>query len=227
MENFKLNLSKFKELQKILHDGKNLGIDLMDVINKVNSIITTLSSDEINIALIGSFSDGKTSAVAGLLGEVLDNMNIDQDESSDELTIYNYKTLGKNFKIVDTPGLFGYKEKEIEGKDVKFSDLTVRYLSEAHIIIYVCDAVNPLKNSHVDTIKYIMVDLKKLDSTIFVINKMDEAGYDLTDEDDFKRGESIKIQTMQKRLKESLSVVMMMFANYTSCVFLQIQKEKE
>lgn len=206
MENRKLNLKRFCALRNILETGKSLDLDLSETVKKLEKVIETISSGEVNIALIGSFSDGKTSAIAGLLGEVLSNMKIAADESSDEITIYLYHTQEKKFRIVDTPGLFGTKEKEIEGKDIRFSDITIKYLSEAHIIIYVCDAVNPLKDSHVDTIKYIMQDLNKLASAIFVINKMDEAGYDLTDEVDFNRGKRIKMDTLKNRIKESLSL---------------------
>lgn len=198
--------SRFNRLREIIQKGSSMGIELTGVLKKINNVLDTINSSEINIALIGSFSDGKTSAIAGLFGEVLSNMKIAADESSDEISIYRYNALGKNFRIVDTPGLFGTKEKEIEGKEVRFSDITTKYLSEAHVVIYVCDAVNPLKESHAGTIRHIMRDLGKLESSIFVINKMDEAGYDLTDEADFKRGKEIKIATLKERLKESLNL---------------------
>lgn len=198
--------SRFNRLREIIQNGSSMGIELTSVLKKINNVLDTINSGEINIALIGSFSDGKTSAIAGLFGEVLSNMKIAADESSDEISIYRYNALGKNFRIVDTPGLFGTKEKEIEGKEVRFSDITTKYLSEAHVVIYVCDAVNPLKESHAGTIRHIMRDLGKLESSIFVINKMDEAGYDLTDEADFKRGKEIKIATLKERLKESLNL---------------------
>lgn len=155
---------------------------------------------------MGSFSDGKTSAIAGLLGRLEDNMKIDNDESSDELTVYRPKDLKKGFKIIDTPGLFGTKEREIDGKNVKFSELTERYISEAHIIIYVCDAVVPLKDSHVEIIRRIMRDYHKLDNTIFVINKMDEAGYDLRDEHDYSNGCKIKKENLISRLRSTISL---------------------
>lgn len=155
---------------------------------------------------MGSFSDGKTSAIAGLLGRLEDNMKIDNDESSDELTIYRPKDLKKGFKIVDTPGLFGTKEREINGQNIKFSEITERYISEAHIIIYVCDAVAPLKESHVEIIRRVMRDYHKLDNTIFVINKMDEAGYDLLDEYDFNNGCKIKKENLISRLRSTINL---------------------
>lgn len=206
MENSEQLCIKFENLKAILQECADLGLDIVDLLKKVDDVIKTISGNEINIALVGSFSDGKTSAIAGLLGKKLSNMKIALDESSDEINVYLCNALNKRFRIIDTPGLFGAKEKEIDGKNVKFSDLTTKYISEAHIVIYVCDARNTLKDSHVDAIKYIMCDLQKLQSSIFVINKMDEAGYDLADEYDFSYGKEIKISALKKRLKDSLNL---------------------
>lgn len=209
MEEFDIlskRINKLMSLKRLLESGLGSIPELQTYIDKVNSIISNVKDDEISVVLLGSFSDGKTSAIAGLLGRLEDNMKIDNDESSDELTVYRPKDLKKGFKIVDTPGLFGTKEKEINGKDVKFSQITERYISEAHIIIYVCDAVVPLKESHVEIIKRIMRNYHKLDNTIFVINKMDEAGYDLLDADDFSRGCEIKKANLISRLRDSINL---------------------
>ena len=135
--------------------------------SKIESIRSAIKDGIVRIVLLGSFSDGKTTAIAGLLGRLEDTMKIDSDESSDELKVYRPLGLKKGFEIVDTPGLFGTKEKEVNGENIKFSDITKRYISEAHIIIYVCDAVNPLKDSHVGVIKWVLRDLGKLSKTIF------------------------------------------------------------
>ena len=82
-------MNSFEELKKLLEQGVSLGLNLKDQIKKVEHVINSLNSDTIRIVLLGSFSDGKTSVVAGMLGKVLDNMKIDIDESSDELTFYN------------------------------------------------------------------------------------------------------------------------------------------
>lgn len=209
MEEFNITskkLSKLTSLKRLLESGLSCIPELQTYIDKVNSIINTVNDGEISVVLLGSFADGKTSAIAGLLGRLEDNMKIDSDESSDELTVYRPKDLKKGFKIVDTPGLFGTKEKEINGKNVKFSEITESYISEAHIIIYVCDAVVPLKESHVEIIRRIMRDYHKLDNTIFVINKMDEAGYDLLDADDFTRGREIKKANIISRLRSTINL---------------------
>lgn len=199
-------VKKFEHLKSILQDGLNLNLDLNDVLKKVESVIETINNDVISIALIGSFSDGKTSTIAGLLGRMEDTMKIDTDESSDELKVYRPLGLKQGFEIIDTPGLFGTKEKEIDGKDVRFSEITERYLSQAHIILYLTGAVVPIKDSHSDVLKHILRDLNKLDSTIFVINKMDEAGIDLLDKDDFNHGASIKRDTITKRLQQTIEL---------------------
>lgn len=209
MEEFNVTskrLEKLTSLKSLLQKGIEYIPELQAYMGKIDSMLNTIKDGEISVVLLGSFSDGKTSAIAGLLGRLEDNMKIDNDESSDELTIYRPKDLKKGFKIVDTPGLFGTKEREIDGKNVKFSQITERYISEAHIIIYVCDAVVPLKDSHVEIIRRIMRDYHKLDNTIFVINKMDEAGYDLLDEYDFNNGSKIKKENLVSRLRSTINL---------------------
>lgn len=209
MQEFKFgaDLGKsLKKLNELIEEGMSYGIDLSSIKEKIESVKRSVGDGIIRIVLLGSFADGKTSAVAGLLGRLEDTMKIDIDESSDELTIYRPAGLKKGFEIVDTPGLFGTKEREIDGRNIKYSDITKNYLSEAHIVIYVCDAVTPLKDSHVPIIKWIMRDLNKLSSTIFVINKMDEAGYDLTDEEDFANGTTIKKNNLISRLRNAINL---------------------
>lgn len=209
MEEFNISskkLQKLSALKTLLQSGVEYIPELQAYLSKIDSIVNTIKDGEISVVLLGSFSDGKTSAIAGLLGRLEGNMKIDNDESSDELTIYRPKDLKKGFKIIDTPGLFGTKEREIDGQNIKFSEITERYISEAHIIIYVCDAVVPLKESHVEIIRRVMRDYHKLDNTIFVINKMDEAGYDLLDEYDFNNGCKIKKENLISRLRSTINL---------------------
>jgi len=209
MEQFDLkgkNSHTLKSLETMISRGMELGLDLKALLAKIESIKQMIDDGIVRIVLLGGISDGKTSTIAGLLGRLEDTMKIDEDESSDELEVYRPNGLKKGFEIVDTPGLFGTKEKELDGRNVKFSDITKKYLSEAHIIIYVCDAVTPLKDSHVPVIKWIMRDLNKLDSTIFVINKMDEAGYDLTDTEEYESGTSIKKENLKLRLRDTINL---------------------
>lgn len=199
-------INNLEELKSILNEGLELGLELNYLLKKIDNVIETIESNDISIALIGSFSDGKTSTIAGMLGKLEDTMKIDTDESSDEITVYKPLGLKNGFKIIDTPGLFGTKEKELDGKDVRLSEITERYLSEAHIILYITGAVVPIKESHSSILKHILRDFNKLKSTIFVINKMDEAGIDLLDDDDFKFGSQTKQKTLVERLKQTIDL---------------------
>ena len=140
------NCNDLHFLKKLIEEGEKLGLDFSSLEKKINEYINNKEIGTIKIVLLGSFSDGKTTAIAGLLGKLESNMKIDEDESSDELSVYHIDTLGKQYEIVDTPGLFGTKEKEVDGVNVKFSEITERYISEAHIVIYVCNSVNTLKD---------------------------------------------------------------------------------
>ena len=210
METFEFDKSKMRgkltELLSILELGRNMELDLSEAIDKLSRIIKQLDDEVIRIVLLGSFSDGKTSAIAGLLGRLEDSMKIDQDESSDELTIYRPQGLKQGFEIVDTPGLFGTKEKEVNGKTLKYSEITEKYISEAHMVIYVCDAVTPLKESHGEIMRLVMRKFKKLEASIFVINKMDEAGVDMLDKVDYDRMRQTKIRNLTKRLQETIDL---------------------
>ena len=88
-----------------------MNIDCSEDIQKIKEAIKMIEQDKITVVLVGAFSDGKTSVIAGWLNEEKSNMKIDSDESSDELCVYHPLSFPKNCEIVDTPGLFGNKEK--------------------------------------------------------------------------------------------------------------------
>lgn len=191
-------------LTQLLAEGEELGLDVSLLKEKL-ARYTNDKNQTIKIVLLGSFSDGKTSVIAGLLGQLEENMKIDSDESSDELAIYRTEALGAQFEIVDTPGLFGTKEKEVDGKNVRFSEITEHYISEAHIVMYVTNATNTLKDSHKEIIKRVLRDYNKLENTIFVINKMDEEA-NINDEEAFAEKETIKRGTFVERLKQVIDL---------------------
>ena len=187
-------------LKDIVYKLNDVGIDSVDVLQKIENAIVNINNDTLRIALLGAFSDGKTSVIAGWLGQVMNNMIIDSNESSNELAIYKPDNLPEKCEIVDTPGLFGDKERlDDRGNTIQYSDITRKYISEAHLIFYVVDAVNPLKESHKDTVQWVLRDLNKLSSTIFIINKMDEVA-DLRDEDEFEERSKIKKDNLLGKL---------------------------
>ena len=105
-------LDKIEKLRNSIYQLKEIGFENEDSIKKLEDTVNAVNNNKLSIALVGSFSDGKTSVIAGWLGEKLDNMKIDSDESSDQLEIYIPKSLPEKCEIIDTPGLFGDKEKE-------------------------------------------------------------------------------------------------------------------
>ncbi|MBR4926504.1 MAG: 50S ribosome-binding GTPase [Prevotella sp.] len=207
------NIERLRQLQSIVEQGQELGLELSDVAEKIKSAIRSARAGKTRIVMLGSFSDGKTSAVAGMLGELHDSMKIDVAESSDEITVFHLDVppqggieRGPSYEIVDTPGLFGTKEKEIDGQQIRCSEITRRYISEAEVVVYVCDAVLPLKDSHKESLRLVLRDFKKLPVTIFGINKMDEAGTDMNDEEDYQERAAVKRETLAQRLTDTLEL---------------------
>lgn len=198
--------NKLVALETILSSNEDLDIDILPLKKKVHDVIESLQTDTVKIVMLGSFSDGKTSTVAGLLGKLEDNMKIDPDESSDDLVVYRPSSLKKGFEIVDTPGLFGTKEKEIDGSSIRFSEITERYISEAHIIMYVTHAVNPIKDSHIPILMKVIKDYGKIDSLVIVLNRMDETGIDMSDDEDYEDMKSIKVANVKNRLQSSVGL---------------------
>ncbi|BDC80824.1 TPA: GTP-binding protein [Aeromonas hydrophila] len=198
-------LKGLEQLRAVLHELGEMGADVGSELQKIDSAVQAVESDVLRIALLGAFSDGKTSVIAAWLGKIMADMNIDMDESSDRLAIYSPEGLPEKCEIVDTPGLFGDKEKSVDGEQVMYEDLTKRYISEAHLILYVVDATNPLKESHYDIVKWVLRDLNKLSSTIFVINKMDEVT-DLTEQVLFDAQATIKKDNLKGKLQRAANL---------------------
>lgn len=198
-------LKGLEQLRAVLDELGEMGADVGSELHKIDSAVQAVESDVLRIALLGAFSDGKTSVIAAWLGKIMADMNINMDESSDRLAIYSPEGLPEKCEIVDTPGLFGDKEKSVDGEQVMYEDLTKRYISEAHLILYVVDATNPLKESHNDIVKWVLRDLNKLSSTIFVINKMDEVT-DLTEQLLFDAQATIKKDNLKGKLQRAANL---------------------
>ncbi|ADH97757.1 LeoA/HP0731 family dynamin-like GTPase [Salisediminibacterium selenitireducens] len=185
-----------KRLMGFLEDGERFGITLdQSVINKIQSAINTVETDILKVALIGGFSEGKTS-IAAAWSEKYDtsSMIISQSESTDNVNIYKLD----DFELIDTPGLFGFKETEDRQR---FNDLTKKYVSEANLIIYVMNPNNPIKESHKEDLTWLFKDLNLLPRTVFVISRFDEEA-DLEDEDDFNERFYTKRENILSRLND-------------------------
>lgn len=211
-ENQKRNQENLEKLLDFIHTGEKYGIKIEKSFKaKINSAIQSVADQKLKVALVGGFSEGKTSIAAAWIERLDKSMNIDHQESSDAVKIYD---IDNEIELVDTPGLFGFKEKIADsGKDSdkieRYKDITKKYVSEAHLILYALNPSNPIKESHKDDLNWLFRTLNLLSRTIFVISRFDEEDYN-------KRFETKK-ENIQNRLndliflsekeKEGLSIV--------------------
>ena len=118
-------LALLDKLRVFLEQGAALGVNIdPTLLSKLEHASQNLAKDKLKIALIGGFSEGKTSIAAAWM-ERLDksSMNISQQESSNEVKVYE---VDDNFVLIDTPGLFGFKEQynaDINAME-KYKDIT-------------------------------------------------------------------------------------------------------
>ncbi len=162
-----------------------------------------VAGQKLKVALVGGFSEGKTSIAAAWIDRLDESMKIDHQESSDEVKIYD---IDNEMELVDTPGLFGFKEKITDsGKIEHYKDITKKYISEAHLILYALNPSNPIKESHKDDLNWLFRTLNLLSRTIFVISRFDEEA-DIEDEEDYNKRFKIKKENIQNRLNNLISL---------------------
>ncbi|GAA9705203.1 50S ribosome-binding GTPase [Helicobacter pylori] len=208
LEQFKKNQKKNQEILKKLldfvHTGEKYGIKVEESLKaKINSAIQSATDQKLRVALVGGFSEGKTSIAAAWIDRLDESMKIDHKESSDEVKIYN---IDNEMELVDTPGLFGFKVKKHDnGKIERYKDITKKYVSEAHLILYVLNPSNPIKESHKDDLNWLFRTLNLLSRTIFVISRFDEEA-DIEDEEDCNKRFKIKKENIQSRLNDLISL---------------------
>jgi len=179
-----------------LQKGKQFGIEIDDkLIEKVKYGIDSTGEEKLKVALIGGFSEGKTS-IAAAWSEHYDKstMKISQSESSNEIVFYSLDDID----LIDTPGLFGFKENEDKQK---YKDITKKYVSEAHLVLYVMNPNNPIKESHKEELIWLFKDLNILKRTVFVLSRFDEE-VDIEDDEDYERGQAIKKENILGRLRD-------------------------
>ncbi|NHA53211.1 labile enterotoxin output A [Helicobacter pylori] len=208
LEQFKKNQKRNqKNLQKLLdfvHTGEEYGIKVEESLkDKIHNAMENVAGQKLKVALVGGFSEGKTSIAAAWIERLDESMKIDHQESSDEVKIYD---IDNEIELVDTPGLFGFKEKITDsGKIERYKDITKKYISEAHLILYAFNPSNPIKESHKDDLNWLFRTLNLLFRTIFVISRFDEEA-DIEDEEDYNKRFKIKKENIQNRLNELISL---------------------
>ncbi|MBY8951586.1 50S ribosome-binding GTPase [Pseudomonas carnis] len=197
-------LALLDKLRVFLEQGAALGVNIdPTLLSKLEHASQNLANDKLKIALIGGFSEGKTSIAAAWM-ERLDksSMNISQQESSNEVKVYE---VDDNFVLIDTPGLFGFKEQynaDINAME-KYKDITRKYVSEAHLVLYVMNSTNPIKDSHKDDLNWLFRTLDLLPRTVFVLSRFDEVA-DVEDEASYAQHLQVKRNNVESRLRESI-----------------------
>ncbi|RVZ43690.1 LeoA/HP0731 family dynamin-like GTPase [Helicobacter pylori] len=193
-----------KKLLDFVHIGEEYGIKVEESLkDKIHNAMENVAGQKLKVALVGGFSEGKTSIAAAWIDRLDESMKIDHKESSDEVKIYN---IDNEIELVDTPGLFGFKEKITDsGKIERYKDITKKYISEAHLILYALNPSNPIKESHKDDLNWLFRTLNLLSRTIFVISRFDEEA-DIEDEEDYNKRFEIKKENIQNRLNELISL---------------------
>ncbi|GAA9337604.1 50S ribosome-binding GTPase [Helicobacter pylori] len=133
-----------------------------------------------------------------------ESMKIAHQESSDEVKFYD---IDNEMELVDTPGLFGFKAKEHDSGKIEryYKDITKKYVSEAHLILYAFNPSNPIKESHKDDLNWLFRTLNLLSRTIFVISRFDEEA-DIEDEEDYNKRFTIKEENILNRLNNLISL---------------------
>ncbi|GAA7916248.1 hypothetical protein COL4_01120 [Helicobacter pylori] len=108
-KNQKRNQENLKKLLDFVHAGEEYGIKVEESLkDKIHNAMENVAGQKLKVALVGGFSEGKTSIAAAWIERLYKSMKIDHQESSDEVKIYD---IDNEIELVDTPGLFGFKKK--------------------------------------------------------------------------------------------------------------------
>lgn len=199
-------LSLLGKLEQFIQQGSDLGVPIDPSLSaKLIHASQTLSNGKLKIALVGGFSEGKTSIAAAWM-ERLDkaSMRISQRESSSEISVYEVED---DLLLIDTPGLFGFKERNDADLHAveKYKDITRKYVSEAHLVLYVMNSTNPIKESHRDELHWLFRTLDLLPRTVFVLSRFDEVA-DVEDESSYQESLRVKRDNVQDRLRDALDM---------------------
>ncbi len=200
----KRNQENLKKLLDFIHTGEKYGINVEESLkDKIRNAMENVADQKLKVALVGGFSEGKTSIAAAWIDRLDESMNIDHKESSDAVKIYD---IDDEMELVDTPRLFGFKEKITDSGEIEcYKDITKKYISEAHLILYTLNPSNPIKESHKEDLNWLFRTLNLLSRTIFVISRFDEEA-DIEDEEDYNKRFKIKKENIQSRLNDLISL---------------------
>ena len=172
------------------YEGK-IPIDTQDIQDKVARVKDRLEQQVFEVAFFGAFSDGKSTIIAALTRSL--DIPISVDPTTNRVERYRHG----DWMFVDTPGTFSLHDEVTRSHD----EVTRSYISEADLVVFVVNAVNPLPKSQEELVRWLLVDLGKEPHVIFAINRMDEVA-DLEDETDFENHVRVKRQALLQTLQE-------------------------
>ncbi len=109
-ENQKRNQEKLEKLLDFIRAGEKYGIEVEEPLKeKIRNAMENVADQKLKVALVGGFSEGKTSIAAAWIDRLDESMKIDHKESSDAVKIYD---IDNEMELVDTPGgCLGLKQK--------------------------------------------------------------------------------------------------------------------
>ncbi|GAA8320095.1 hypothetical protein HpBT192_11830 [Helicobacter pylori] len=107
--NQKRNQENLKKLLDLIKTGEKYGIKIEESLkDKIRNAMENVADQKLKVALVGGFSEGKTSIAAAWIDRLDESMKIDHKESSDAVKIYD---IDNEMELVDNPGLFGFEKK--------------------------------------------------------------------------------------------------------------------
>ena len=199
-------LSILEKLHMFLQQGESAGVQIDPNLNaKLQKAIQSIAAEKLKIALVGGFSEGKTSIAAAWMEQLDEStMKISNQESSNEVKLYE---VGSDLVLIDTPGLFGFKEQYNEETNLieKYKDITKKYVSEAHLVLYVMNSTNPIKESHKEDLFWLFRTLNLLPRTVFVLSRFDDVA-DVADERDYSENLKVKKSNVIGRLQDLINL---------------------
>ena len=166
---------------------ESLSVDTQDIQGKVSRVRARLDQKVFEVAFFGAFSDGKSTIIAALTRSL--DIPISVEPTTDRVERYQHG----DWMFVDTPGTFSDK--------LLHDDITHSYISEADLVVFVVNAVNPLPKSQEELVRWLLVDLGKEPHVIFALNRMDEVA-DLENETDFENHVKVKRRTLLQTLHD-------------------------
>lgn len=193
-------------LEAFVSGAEGAGIRIDEALRtKLRNAIDQVAADKLKVVLVGGFSEGKTSIAAAWMERLEESsMNISHQESSNAVAVYDG---GREFELVDTPGLFGFKEKcsASTGEVEKYKDITRKYVSEAHLVLYVMGPANPVKESHREELEWLFRTLNLLPRTVFVLGRFDAVA-DVEDSEEYAEQLAIKRENVTQRLRQLIGL---------------------